>query len=487
MRILVDTNVVIPLEPTEPEHEELGTPLAAELIGLCQGVHAVVIHPASIQELAKDSDPGRRRLRSTLLRKYGELEDPPSVDARIETELGRPAPGTNDWVDHQLLAAVARDAVDLLVTEDDGIHRKARRLGIEDRVVRVRDAVEQLRSLLGRVPPPPPFVISTRAYNLNESDSIFDSFREDYAPEFDDWLRRCKLEGRRTWVIEEVGGRDLAGICIIKEDDDELGLGGRVIKISSLKVSDRHQGNRYGELLLKTIFRFCSENRFDHAWVTVFERHAALITLLSDFGFEPLGMRTSRGEVILAKRFTPSEEERQSLGPLEFHKRFGPPALKLVPGDVFLVPIRPMYHQLLFPEVERQLEFSPRVFGNALRKAYLSKGSIRRLQPGSSLLFYRSSDLRVVTSAGVVESVLVSGDANEVARFVGQRTVYSYRQIREMCSSEVLAILFRQDRLLDAPIPIGELEANHVVKRAPQTIMTLPGEAVTWLEQRIGA
>jgi GNAT superfamily N-acetyltransferase len=486
MQILVDTNVVIPLEPTAPEYEEPGTVVAADLIRLCQGVHPVVVHPASIRELASDQDERRRRLRGILVQKYRELEDPPGPDEPMERVLGKPGPGTNDWVDHQLLAAVARDAVDLLVTEDDGIHRKARRLNLADRVVRVRDAVAQLRNLLGRVPPPPPFVTATRAHALDEQEPIFESFRDDY-PGFDDWLRRAKREQRRAWLIEEPGGKEYAGICVIKEDDDELALGGRVVKISSLKVSDRYQGNRYGELLLKTIFRFCAENGIDHTWVTVFEKHAALITLLTDFGFEEQPQTTALGELVYAKRLTPTTEERAAMDPLAFHVRFGPPAVKLFPGDAFAVPIRPTYHQLLFPEAEDQIQFVPRAFGNALRKAYLSRGPIRRLRPGSCLFFYRSGDLKAITSVGVVESVLVSGDADAVARFVGQRTVYSYQEIAKMCRSDVLAILFRQDRFLDPPIEIDTLVENRVMKRAPQSIMTLPGEAVSWLEERIGA
>ena len=129
----------------------------------------------------------------------------------------------------------------------------------------------------------------------------------------------------------------------------------------------------------------------------------------------------------------------------------------------------------------------PRAFGNALRKAYLSRGPIRRLQAGSCLLFYRTHDLQAVTCAGVVESTLVSRDAQAVARFVGQRTVYSFEQINEMCVSEVLAILFRQDRLLESPISLAELRANRVVRGAPQSIMTVPREVVPWLGQRIGA
>lgn len=487
MRLLVDTNILIPLEPATPEDAEPTTAFAAELVGLAQGAHPIVVHPESLAELAGDSHEHRRSLRRVLVRKYVELTHPPVPTAEMEAQIGRAVRGTNDWVDHHLLAAVYRDAVDLLVTEDEGIHRKAKRLGIEDRVVSVRDAVEVLRSLLGGAPTPPPFVTQLPAHALDETDPIFDSFRSDYAPGFDDWLRRAKREGRRVWVIQDPGSTRYAALCIVKENDDEYGLGGRVLKISSLKVSDEYRGNRYGELLLKTVFNFCTASRFDRAWVTVFDHHAALISLLRDFGFEERGERTGRGELILVKRFTWDEVTREALDPLTFHVRFGPPAVKLVAGDVFLVPIMPTYHKLLFPEAEQQVELIPRAFGNALRKAYLCRAASRRLRPGSCLLFYRSEDAQAVTCVGVVESVHVSADAEQVARFAGQRTVYSYGEIERMCSSEVLAIRFRQDRLLPAPIHLDELVRQGVVRRAPQSITAVPPERTSWIADRIGA
>ncbi len=497
MRLLVDTNILIPLEPTVPEGAEPTTAVAAELVGLAQGAHLILVHPKSLAELASDPDARRRHLRRVLLRKYAGLTYPPVPTAEMEARIGRAAKGTNDWVDDHLLAAVYRDAVDLLVTQDEGIHRKAKRLGIEDRVVRLRDAVEALRNLVGAAPAPPPFVAPLPAHGLDETDPIFASFRRDYGPEFDAWLRRAKRQGRRAWVISVPGSTHYAGVCIVKEHDDEYALGGRVLKISSLKVSDDHRGNRYGELLLKTVFNFCTASRFDAVWVTVFDHHAALISLLRDFGFEDKGVRTRRGELVLAKRLTWDETVRQALDPLDFHVRFGPPAVKLMPSQVFLVPIMPKYHELLFPEGEdrhnplpRQLELfaqEPRPFGNALRKAYLCHAPTRRLQSGSCLLFYRSRDIRAVTFVGVVESVHVSSDAADVARFAGQRTVYSYEEIERMCSSPVLAIRFRQDRLLAPPIHIGELVDAGVVRRAPQSITVVPAEKTSWIADRIGA
>jgi GNAT superfamily N-acetyltransferase len=330
-------------------------------------------------------------------------------------------------------------------------------------------------------------VTHVAAHNLDSSDPIFDSLRDDYAG-FDDWLTRAKREGRDGWVVGS-GSAGYAGICLIKPLDDEFRLGGRVLKVSTLKVAADHQGNRYGELLLKTVFAYASENSYDHVYVTVFERHEGLRTLLEDFGFYCLPDRmTSLGELIYAKDFTVSDTIAETCSPLEFHIRFGPPALQVRPKRTYLVPIEPRYHSILFPEAEAQalLPVAPRPFGNALRKAYLCNSPIRRLVAGDVLLFYRSHDLRSVTVVGVVEQVFVSQDPEEVIGAVGQRTVYSGEEIRQLTRSTVLAILFRQDRLLEHPISLRELEQHGVLRRAPQSIASIGKDAGEWLAQRLG-
>jgi hypothetical protein len=65
--------------------------------------------------------------------------------------------------------------------------------------------------------------------------------------------------------------------------------------------------------------------------------------------------------------------------------------------------------------------------------------------------------------------------------------VYSYGEIERMCSSVVLAIRFRQDRLLPTPIHIDELVREQVVRRPPQSITTVPPERTSWIADRIGA
>lgn len=123
-----------------------------------------------------------------------------------------------------------------------------------------------------------------------------------------------------TWIIRQPGKESLGAFCIVKpEDDIPIALTGKVLKISTFKVSSECLGYRYGELLLKTTFEHAIENRFDWAFVTVFEKHEELIRLLEDFGFQPLDERTPAGELILAKPFSASSEHEAIAGDLDYH------------------------------------------------------------------------------------------------------------------------------------------------------------------------
>ena len=81
---------------------------------------------------------------------------------------------------------------------------------------------------------------------------------------------------------------------------------------------------------------------------------------------------------------------------------------------------------------------------------------------------------------------VVSVEMTEViARTVGKRTVYSLREIEELCQKPVLAILFRQACVLSKPIPHGELSDHLVFQRPPQSIISIQGEGLEWLKKRL--
>jgi ribosomal protein S18 acetylase RimI-like enzyme len=487
MRFLIDTNVLISSEPTRNDQVEETTRLSLDLARLASGEHQLLVHPTVVEEIARDRDEDRRDFRLLALQRYPMLDRPPDRQPELIDALGDAAKGSHDWFDDLLLACVVGDAVHGLITQDERIHRKARKIGVGDRVLTVPDAVAMLSHLAAEPPDFIPSVDFRPIHSLDLKDHFFDSLREDYP--FDDWFRRVAREGREAFVVEGPLG-EIAGICILKEDDDELRIGGRVAKISTLKVADEFKGNRYGELLLKALFRHAA-GRHDALWLTVFDRHLELIALLESFGFQHVDDRN--GERYYVKRLRPAGPPPADMDALEFHVTFGPPAVQLVEGQVFIIPIQPRYHRSLFPDApDEQLPLlAPLPHGNALRKAYLCRANLRSAQPGATLLFYlfyRSEDRRAVTAIGVLERSLVSSDADEILRFVGSRTVYSADEVRAMAAQgSVLAMLFRQDRFLEPPIKIGDLMGARAVSCAPQTTIKIQTEAIPWLRKRLDA
>lgn len=500
MLFLLDSNIAIKSDPLSAAVEP-DAALAMEFHRLATTHHHDLrVHPASLDDFGRIVDPVKRLARMTVFERYERIVNPPAIGESQRAQLGTPAPGSNEDVDQRLLAAVLGHAAGYLVTQDQGIHSKAHRLGVGDRVLTLADALAFLRNLHPAPPTPPPAVRRIKAHELHLDDPIFDGLRADYGgAAFDRWFVEKAARGGRDALL--IGGQDEAhaAIALLKvEPNGEHGVQGPLLKISTFKVAPTYSGQKYGELLLKAIFEQAHNDSLAGIFVTVFAKQQALIDLLDDFGFKVQPVKTGAGELVLAKDLRRSLAP-QSMDPLEFHVRYGPPALRMRGVRSFLVPIEPRWHQVLFPDAEpldpqgglfpKFLGLQTQPFGNALRKAYLCNSPTRLLSPGSPLLFYRSQDEKAVFVVGVCEQTHVSRDPAEIAALVGRRTVYSYSQIEELARlGEVLVVLFRQDRVLrQDPITLEDLQREGVSLTWPQTITRTRTEGARWLQQRLDA
>jgi hypothetical protein len=487
MKFLIDTNILISLEPAGASEIEVGATEVAEVAKLIQqSRNQVVVHPLVLADIARDANAPRRQHRQHVLGKYSVLDAPPQLTADDEAALGIAPPGSNDWVDNHLVVAVARDSVDCVITQDQGIHRKAAKLGLADRVLTTRDALTMLRALFDTVPTPPPAVRVTKAHNLDERDPIFESFRADY-PGFDIWLRKCKLDGRPAWTID--GQPGLAAMCIVNPETDSCyGMNGKILKICSFKVSEAHIGARLGELLLKAVFKYAHENAFDWLYVTAFEKHAWLLALFHDFGFVDAPNRSPRGELVLIKPTRP-DGAGDGMSALDYAIRYGPFYWSRNIARAWVVPIQPRYDSVLFPERQEQASlFAGRLpFGNAIRKAYLCRSPVRGITPGDVMAFYRSETSKSIRTLGIVENWITSHEPEKISQYVARRTVYSMQEITVMCSAKrpVLAIRFRQVLHEFHEIPLGELKASNVLRGPPQSIVRILPERIAWLMDRV--
>ena len=309
-------------------------------------------------------------------------------DERLKNPPGK---GQKDYFDEQLerirdnllLHALNRGAAHILVSNDEGVHRKASRIGIHAQVYRLDQIVA---FVAGQREKPFKVPYGIRARYLHEFDvqkPFFDSLRAGYgASEFNRWYAKASAEHRKCWCIADDKAHDLKALCIYKQEtspavtDDGVQLEGTVLKLCTLKVAESIRGRKVGERLLYTAFNYATENRVDHIYIhTNTERHEHLISLVQDYGFQKVG-KYGEDDVYAKAMKPPTSEER--FGALEYAIRHHPHFRDDATIQKFIVPIQPRYHEDLFPDIS---VFSTTLFGNepsmfspqsnTIKKAYL--------------------------------------------------------------------------------------------------------------------
>lgn len=498
LRLLLDTNVFIAVEPFYGRLEA-GLARGATLVRLAaeQG-HTLLVHPATRDDLREGKDPDRLRQRLAELQKYPMLAEC-RITKSLEERAGPSVPGSNDHRDLRLLAALDAHAATYLVSEDGRLRRRARRAMLRDATLTIDEAIALLEGLQPKNPTPPPHVTEVPAYTLDTEQDIFDSLRQDYGPTFDGWLDKVRTDSENRICLAVLDDdEDYVALAILKEEREcPYEFRAPVIKISTFKVAPHHAGAKYGELLLKSIFRIAARKQVSTLYVETFSKHELLVDLLEVFGFQKSPHHTSRNELVLAKSLI-YPVDSSGYSPLSYHALFGPPAIKTTERS-FVIPIIPKWHNMLFPDSPAGPPYSQMPLpgmdiaaenhpsGNALRKAYLCNSNTGSLEPGDVLLFYRSQDLKAVTTLGVVESAIRTADPQEIMTYVGRRTVYRPDEIVMMCQSVrgVLAILFRQDRFIEPPWHLDELQDNGVLRSWPQTIVRVGEKGCTWIHHQL--
>jgi GNAT superfamily N-acetyltransferase len=493
LKLLIDTNVFILLE--DPKTVD---PALAEIVRKC-GEHGVgiFVHDAALLDISRDKNRGRRDVSLSKLRKFQALTAPKAPGRAALEALFGPIRKANDEVDVALLYAVHLDLVDLLITEDQGIHDRVRLTSLAGRVLSVVDALVWLRRTFDPIPVAFPLVDDRKAHEVDRDDDIFDSLRDGY-PDFDAWWAKCVKEHRHCWTVTVEGV--LAGLIVRKDETrksaDVKLPGVKVLKLCTFKVRPEFRGEKLGELLLKQALWYAQRNGYDLTYVTTYPNQGTLIGLLEYYGFVHTASRAD-GEMIFEKPLSrarlvpPGNAEDLFTTARKNYPRF----VTDLPAKIFCVPIRGDYHQRLFPELafaaplplfphERPLLSTrgERAPGNTIRKVYLCRAKTTVIAPGDVLLFYQSKmevleASQAITSIGVVERVSHTTDLDELIRLTAKRSVFSEGELRMMVegrSTPVRIIDFLLVGHIDPVVPLATLNAEGVFKgRPPQSICLL--------------
>jgi GNAT superfamily N-acetyltransferase len=481
MRILIDTNIFIHLEDSSKILEDsLG-----ELFRLAyENKHEIVVHPASFDDIKKDKDEKRKEISFSRVRKYPVLKGPPEPGDLELKGLGLSEITRNDRIDNLILYAVFKDAANILVTEDREIHKKAAILGLSDRVHYIQQAAEFLRRLYSSIPVHLPNIEEMELHQIDLNCNFFDSLRGDYS-KFDEWYKKSSREGRKAWVHKNERGR-LGAICIYKEEQNPIitngntSIPGRVLKLCTFKVEEAMRGRKLGELLLKAAFRYATDNKIEHIYITMKPgTQNYLEDMCEEFGFYRFGVYTdNRDDVFVKDHFvTPPDN---GLAPLDYNVHYFPHYKCGKNINKYVVPIRPEFHGLLFPEIEPQPSLIVgSTAGNAIKQAYLCHARLHGISPGDILLFYRSQDLHAITSLGIVEVSTDLQEQEKIIQMVSKRTVYTYEDIKKMAEKKTKVILFRLAKHFSHPISYKWLSSNGVVRGNIQTIRGISHESFT--------
>lgn len=130
----------------------------------------------------------KEKTRLLTFEKY-ELIENIKITKTIQNAFQNINPASHDAVDISLLNAVCADIVNILVTDDKGIHKKAKKIGIEDKVY---DLSDSLNFVNGQLPKTlktneHPIIKTEKCYNIDVNETFFDSLRCDYK-NFNNWF-----------------------------------------------------------------------------------------------------------------------------------------------------------------------------------------------------------------------------------------------------------------------------------------------------------
>ncbi len=489
-KYLIDTNVFIGLE----DHAEVAPNFAALLQLTSRNGVGVFVHAAAVDDIQRDRDQARRRVSLSKIRKFPVIDKVIGLDhATLEARFGiirKP----NDLVDATLLDALEIGVADFLVTEDQGLHERARRASaaLGDRVLYVADAVCLLRTTYEPIEVALPQIREVDAHRIPADDPIFASLRGDY-PDFDRWWReKCVKPMRKCWVV--VDDRAIAGLVVRKDEvpgDTDASLPGtKILKVCTFKVRPESRGIKLGELLLKQILWYAQTNRHDVVYLTTYAGQATLIDLLEFYGFVHTH-NNQNGEGVYEKALS---RDRLSIVPgmsLFDIARYNYPRFATGSSvSAYVIPIKEAYHEVLFPELaqRKQLslfstaaDFGIHMPGNTIRKVYLCRAQAQIEQRGALLFFYKgkSGNLpsQAITTVGIFQDMALARSTEELRRIAGGRSVYSDAQLTMMAATSdrpVKVINFLLAGHFEPAVSLPTLKGDRVfADHPPQSIKQL--------------
>lgn len=404
MKALLDTNIIIHREASKVINQDVGILYR----WLERAKYTKCVHTLTISEIEKYKNQQIVDSFQIKLDSYEHIEIPSPLQTEVITVASKIDVTENDKNDTKLLNEVFVGRVDILITEDKKIHKKAHELSIEDKVFTIDSFLEKTFA-------EHPDLVNYKVLNvqklkfgrINLADEFFTTLKEDYIG-FDKWFIK-KYDEEVYITVNSNNGLLLSFLYLKVEGRDEsysdivpAFSSKKRLKVGTFKVINN--GFRLGERFMKIIFDNALKNKVDEIYVTIFNKRdeqKRLIDLLEQWGFTLWGNK--KGELVYVRDFTKKTNEKRLKQCYPFISR---------DNNRFIVPIYPEYHTELLPDSILNTE-SPEEFiedfphRNGINKVYVSRALTPHPKTGDILVFYRTGGYykSVVSTIGVVQEV----------------------------------------------------------------------------------
>jgi predicted nucleic acid-binding protein len=432
MKALLDTNIIIHREASKVVNQDVGILYR----WLERAKYTKCIHSLTIAEIDKYQNKQTVDTFHIKLDSYEQIEIPSPLQPEVQAVSDKIDINQNDRNDTLLLNEVFVGRVDILITEDKKIHKKAASLGIEDKVFTIDSFLEKTFA-------EHPDLVNYKVLNvqklkfgrINLDDNFFDSLKEDYTG-FDRWFIK-KYDDEAYITVNSNNGLLLSFLYLKIEGKDENYIDispaftpKKRLKIGTFKVINN--GFRLGERFMKIIFDNALKNKVEEIYVTIFDKRdeqKRLIDLLEQWGFVLWGKKNA--ELVYVRNFARKFDENNLQQCYPFISR---------DKDCYIVPIYPDYHTELLPDSILNTE-SPEEFiedfphRNCINKVYVSRAIPPHPNKGDILVFYRTGGYykSVVSTVGIVQEIRYDfKDEDDFVLYCRKSSVFPENQLRDM-------------------------------------------------------
>ncbi|MDR0739596.1 MAG: hypothetical protein LBF00_01785 [Mycoplasmataceae bacterium] len=463
-----------------------------------------MLHPLTIEEIVKYKDPKIQHAFQIHLNEYEKLKFSSSLSKPIQ-EMCDPIK-INDKTDLHLLNEVLLDKVDLLITQDKEIIKKAEKLSIQNRVLSIEQFIQHEQENEPKQVEYSKLNIEKVAVGtLDLNDSFFNSLRETYnftnRNEFDEWFHRKSNED--AYVFKNTDDK-IAGFLYIKPREFDDRYNNDYLdknkcwrtKIGTFKVNAT--GFRLGERFLKIIFDIAISNKTDEIYVTCFQDKPtkddpnnygikSLIDLLVKWGFQNKGIKKDTGEQVFVKSISFFDNKSSII------KNF-----PLVPkeSNKFLMVIEPEWHTKLFPDswIHKETLNNEELYSSAtyaLLNSYISTAKWKiienEIKQGDILLVYRKGKTdpkhysSCITSIVVVEQIFKDfASFDQFKLLCENRSVFTLSDLKRIYQSSknnlcVIKFIFCKE-FLKRPI-LRWLKENNIVPNENLQFLNIDNES----------